>query len=304
EDEQAVLYFQLMDFRHEQMLEYVNPFQNQVNKADYLRAVEGEGKKLTGIMEYYVHFFKGMYEFSKVYYKMSEIFYHMKQTHLSMYYIEQAYHAYKAHKANGMYEIKVIQCRFVIAGNYDDLCTHEKAIPHLKEAEESARNLGNKYMLAKALLNLGDSYKNMGDQDRALYFLIKAVDQAKESGAKELTQIYYELALLHFKKKEHESGKHYFELGVESAERFNDWFFMNLLNVLKVLYLEGAQPTAVGDALEELDDIRGYPYLEELALVSAEFYTELGHMDDSVYFYNKMIYAQKQIRRGEFLYEI
>ncbi|MBQ4874479.1 aspartate phosphatase, partial [Bacillus safensis] len=50
--------------------------------------------------------------------------------------------------------------------------------------------------------------------------------------------------------------------------------------------------------------IRGYPYLEELALVSAEFYTELGHMDDSVYFYNKMIYAQKQIRRGEFLYEI
>ncbi|MED1233916.1 aspartate phosphatase, partial [Bacillus paralicheniformis] len=34
EDEQAVLYFQLMDFRHEQMLEYVNPFQNQVNKAD------------------------------------------------------------------------------------------------------------------------------------------------------------------------------------------------------------------------------------------------------------------------------
>ncbi|MBQ4874481.1 hypothetical protein [Bacillus safensis] len=68
--------------------------------------------------------------------------------------------------------------------------------------------------------------------------------------------------------------------------------------------MEGAQPTAVADALEELDDIRGYPYLEELALVSAEFYTELGHMDDSVYFYNKMIYAQKQIRRGEFLYEI
>ncbi|MGF9792146.1 aspartate phosphatase, partial [Bacillus safensis] len=107
EDEQAVLYFQLMDFRHEQMLEYVNPSQNEVNKADYLRAVEGEGKKLTGIMEYYVHFFQGMYEFSKgeyikaiafyrqaekkldkvadeleraeFYYKMSEIFYHMKQ---------------------------------------------------------------------------------------------------------------------------------------------------------------------------------------------------------------------------------
>ncbi|MCM2989997.1 hypothetical protein M3580_12255 [Bacillus safensis] len=66
EDEQAVLYFQLMDFRHEQMLEYVNPSQNKVNKADYLRAVEGEGKKLTGIMEYYVHFFKECMNFLRV----------------------------------------------------------------------------------------------------------------------------------------------------------------------------------------------------------------------------------------------
>lgn len=53
EDEQVVLYFQLMDFRHEQMLEYVNPSQNEVNKAEYLRSVEGEGKKLTGITEYH-----------------------------------------------------------------------------------------------------------------------------------------------------------------------------------------------------------------------------------------------------------
>ncbi|MBE2979042.1 response regulator aspartate phosphatase, partial [Priestia megaterium] len=58
EDEQVVLYFQLMEFRHEQMLEYVNPSKNTVNKADYLRAVEGEGKRLTGIMEYYFNFFR------------------------------------------------------------------------------------------------------------------------------------------------------------------------------------------------------------------------------------------------------
>ncbi|WP_241503476.1 hypothetical protein [Bacillus safensis] len=79
---------------------------------------------------------------------------------------------------------------------------------------------------------------------------------------------------------------------------------MNLLNVVKALYLEGAKPSAVADALDALDDIRGYPYLEELALLAAEFYTGCEHMDDSVYFYNKMIYAQKQIRRGEFLYEV
>ncbi|MBE0184891.1 aspartate phosphatase, partial [Bacillus sp. seq1] len=69
------------------------------------------------------------------------------------------------------------------------------------------------------------------------------------------------------------------------------------------LYIKPLNLDDIKDILKRFDNIRGYPYLEELALESAEFYTELGHMDDSVYFYNKMIYAQKQIRRGDCLYE-
>lgn len=58
EDEQAVLYFQLMEFRHEQMLEYMNLGARKLNKAEYLRSVEGQGRKLTGILEYYFNFFQ------------------------------------------------------------------------------------------------------------------------------------------------------------------------------------------------------------------------------------------------------
>ncbi|QHQ82242.1 TSUP family transporter [Bacillus subtilis] len=53
EDEQAVLYFQLMEFRHQLMTDYVQPSKEPLEKSDYLKAVEGQGKKMSAILEYY-----------------------------------------------------------------------------------------------------------------------------------------------------------------------------------------------------------------------------------------------------------
>ncbi|KIU10535.1 hypothetical protein P8847_03605 [Bacillus inaquosorum] len=44
--------------------------------------------------------------------------------------------------------------------------------------------------------------------------------------------------------------------------------------------------------------------MEELALLAAKFYTEIGQMDDSVICFKKMVHARKQIQRGDCLYEI
>lgn len=58
------------------------------------------------------------------------------------------------------------------------------------------------------------------------------------------------------------------------------------------------------NALESLRTGQGYPYFEELALIAAEFYTMDKRMEDSIYFYNEMVCAQRQIQRGDFLYEV
>ncbi|MED4777117.1 aspartate phosphatase, partial [Bacillus atrophaeus] len=72
---------------------------------------------------------------------------------------------------------------------------------------------------------------------------------------------------------------------------------------LKVLFIESANRSDVLESLNNLKNSRGYPYLEELALVAAEFYTRKERMADSVFFYEEMVLAQKQIQRGDFLYE-
>ncbi|MGE6632464.1 aspartate phosphatase [Bacillus sp. NPDC077027] len=326
EDEQAVLYFQLMDFRHEQMLEYVNPVERKVNKAEYLRAVEGQGRKFTGILEYYFNFFRGMYEFSQgeyitaitfyrqaekrldrvadeveraeFYYKMAEIFYHMKQTQMSMYYIMLALDTYKTHPT---YVIKEIQSRFVISGNYDDFNCPEKSIPHLQEALKKAQCIKDGLMIGITLMNLGNTYQRLGKYEVALNYLQDAEGYLKDHT--HIKIVYYQQSLIHFKVGNHEIAQYYLNEGIEYVKSNPDPLFSSLFDFLINLYTKPLCIDELFEILKRFDDVRGYPYLEELALESAEFYTEHGRMENSVYLYQQMVYAQKQIRRGDCLYE-
>lgn len=160
EDQDLLIYYQLMAFRHKIMLEYTLPSdENRMELSEYLNKIEGHKKKLDNMRAYYYNFFRGMYEFrngeytraityykkaerkiptisdkiekAEFYFKLSEVYYHMKMTHISMHYAELSYNIYKKHE---LYSVRRIQCHFVIAGNYDDLENHEKALPHLQEA--------------------------------------------------------------------------------------------------------------------------------------------------------------------------
>lgn len=115
EDQDLLLYYSLMEFRHRVMLDYIKPFgedTSQLEFSELLEDIEGNQYKLTGLLEYYFNFFRGMYEFKQkmfvsamMYYKraeknlalvsddiekaefafkMAEIFYNLKQTYVSM----------------------------------------------------------------------------------------------------------------------------------------------------------------------------------------------------------------------------
>ncbi|MDQ4712328.1 hypothetical protein OB894_12895 [Bacillus subtilis] len=148
EDQDLLIYYQLMLFRHYLMMSYLFPSDStkKLEKWQYLKESEGKSQKITKLMEYYANFFEGMYHFSEgdyingiqsykkaekriykvrdriekaeFYYKLAEVYYHMKQTHVSMFYVQKAYEIYSKENT---YSIQKIHCLFVIAGNYVDL---------------------------------------------------------------------------------------------------------------------------------------------------------------------------------------
>ena len=330
EDEQAVLYFQLMEFRHQLMIDYVQPSEQPLEKSDYLKAVEGQGKKMSGFLEYYFNFFQGMYEFkmgefikaimfyrraekrleqvadelekAEFYYKLSEVFYHMKQTHMSMYYVGLSHDTYKAYKTHSIYMIREINCLTVVAGNYIDLECREKALPHLLDVLEKAKALKNQHMIYRALNNIGTCYRGLGDNIRAVSYFHQAI-QVGEPINEKMLPTYYEMALIHLGNSEFIEGQEFYRKAMEQAEIYEDDLFFSILRVLKNLFLESANLSDVLNSLKKLENTRGYPYMEDLALEAAQFYTKNGRVDESVNLYELMIYARKQIQRGDCLYE-
>lgn len=66
ENQDALLYYQLLEFRHEIMLSYMKSknMDSLENAYETLREIESQGQ-LTGMLEYYFYFFMGMYEFRR-----------------------------------------------------------------------------------------------------------------------------------------------------------------------------------------------------------------------------------------------
>lgn len=332
EDQDLLIYYQLIAFRHQLMIDYVIPSEgNQMELSEYLKRIEGSNRKMEKLVEYYYYFFQGMYEFkegnflsaitfyqkaentipyisdeierAEFYFKMAEVFYHMKQTHVSMHYSSQAYNIYETHD---LYSVRRIQCHFVIAGNYDDLESHEKALPHLEQALKGARLLEskNKRIYGQALFNIGNCYLKMGELTKAAKYMEKSILQFKKSNFNNLTQAYHDLALIYFLQHKQEQAMDCFRKGVRFACKFDDDLFKIMFEGLQALFIKKGETSILLNVFNKLETSQGYPYMEELALLAAKFYTEIGQMDDSVICFKKMVHARKQIQRGDCLYEI
>ncbi len=88
EDQDLLIYYQLMAFRHSIMIEYIAPSgKKQMELSEYLKRIEGNKRKLDHMLTYYYHFFRGMYEFRNGEYTKAITYYKERNVNFLLYQI-------------------------------------------------------------------------------------------------------------------------------------------------------------------------------------------------------------------------
>lgn len=326
EDQDLLIYYQLMCFRHQLMLDYIKPSFDQSISA-LVDKIENANHQLSGMLQYYNAFFRGMHEFSQkeyvqaiqyykiaerqlalvvdeieqaeFHFKVAEAYYIMKQTHVSMHHIIKALEIYDRYD---LYKVRKIQSLFVIAGNYDDFKRYEKSLPHLHKALKVAEEINDQRLIAKTYLNLGNTYDRQQDYIKAASFYKKGLDKMSENNEDIKPRLFFSLSWTLFKSDNTREALDYISKGIKSATAENNLFYKTLLNSLKTIYVdEGIEN--VRKMFKGLEEKKLYPYIEEFALSLANLYEKRNDSERVADYYRTAIEAQTEIQKGECLYE-
>ncbi|MCY8533231.1 tetratricopeptide repeat protein [Bacillus vallismortis] len=335
--EKVAVYLQLLKLRHEIMLSYLEP--DSVKNID---CVYSDLKKtresmapesLTNTIEFYYHFFTGMYHFrtrdlvialtyyreaekyldlldenantdkAEFYFKVSEVYYYMKETHFSMNYAQRAYSIFKGQKDaqdNLTYGKEMVQCQFVIFGNWLDKMCYEDALKTAQKALDDALKIGEQHLIGSAHFNVGLCYNNLEELDNADKHFQIAYEIHRDRKHIYESKAIFNLAYVKAKKNDLKAALELYQEGQKVASRHNNQEVTEKLKLVKGLYLSFDLQT-LREVFKFFKDKNLYGDMEEYAVAVADFLTNKEDRHDAVDFYQMAIEARKQIQRGKHL---
>ncbi|MGG1103626.1 tetratricopeptide repeat protein [Bacillus subtilis] len=338
-NEKVAVYLQLLKLRHEIMLSYLEP--DSVKNIDGVYADLKKTREnmapesLTNTIEFYYHFFTGMYHFrtrdlvialtyyreaekyldlldknantdkAEFYFKMSEVYYYMKETHFSMNYAQRAYSIFKEQKdAQGdlTYGKEMVQCQFVIFGNWLDKMCYEDALETAEKALNDAIKIGEQHLIGSAHFNVGLCYNNLEELDNAEKHFQIAYEIHKNRKHIYESKAIFNLAYVKAKKNDLKAALELYQEGQKVAARHNNQEVTEKLKLVKGLYLSFDLQT-LREVFKFFKEKNLYGDMEEYAVAVADFLTNKEDRHDAVDFYQMAIEARKQIQRGKHLNE-
>lgn len=107
----------------------------------------------------------------------------------------------------------------------------------------------------------------------------------------------------YFKTDQNDLGLYALNEGIELAGKLKDDIFLNTFTLLRSLYLEN-NVSRLKEAMAYLESKFLYANLEDLSKDAAKHYNKAGDKERANEFYEKILYFQLQIKRGDCLYEI
>ncbi|MCY8486363.1 tetratricopeptide repeat protein [Bacillus atrophaeus] len=327
ENQDVLLYYQLLEFRHELMLIYLKSKDVEDVQATYEILKEKEGS-LTNMLEYYYFFFVGMYEFrrkelesaisaynmaetklsevedelerAEFYFKVSEVYYYMKQTYFSLNYAKRAIKIYRKYNID---DERILHCRFIVAGNLIDTLNYENAIHELVRGLRDAKRIGKRYLIATFHMNLGIVYRGINKYNLSVLFLRNALAVFQEENHIFMCKTLFNLSHVLAQKGEADKALLYFEKGNMIALWNKDYEYQAKFKLLKGLYFSNEDVSLINEALDYFESKKLFADIEEYAKEVADFFYQKGKSLLANEYYRKVIAARNEIRKGEIIHE-
>ncbi|MBY4602778.1 MULTISPECIES: tetratricopeptide repeat protein [Bacillus] len=335
EDQDLHLYYSLMEFRHNLMLEYLEPLEKmrieeQPRLSDLLLEIDKKQARLTGLLEYYFNFFRGMYELERreyvlaiqffkkaesklifvkdkidkaeFFFKMSEVYYYMKQTYVSMDYARQAFEIYSEQTT---YDIRMIQCQSLFGANFLDLKQYEKAIAHFQKAYSLAEAEQQPQLMGRTLYNIALCKQNQNSFESAIEYVKKSIQVFERSKMlPSLPQAFFLITQIYFKLGKMDNACEYHIKGKEYSTAAGDTVYLTEFEFLESLYLSGPDEDRIEKCFVFLESKMMYADIEDFALDVAKYYHQQEDYKKASNYFLKVEEARQHIQGGVNLYEM
>ncbi|MGG1244130.1 response regulator aspartate phosphatase RapI [Bacillus cabrialesii] len=329
ENQDALLYYQLLEFRHEIMLSYMKSkeIEDLHNAYETIKEIEEQGQ-LTGMLEYYYYFFKGMYEFrrkelttaisayriaesklsevedeiekAEFFFKVSYVYYYMKQTYFSMNYANRALKIFREYEE---YAVQTLRCQFIVAGNLIDSLEYEAALQQFLNSLELAKKNNIEHLIAMSHMNIGICYDELKEYKKASQHLILALEIFEKSKHSFLTKTLFTLTYVEAKQQNYDVALSYFRKGRFIADKSNDKEYSAKFKILEGLFFSDGETQLIKNAFSYLASRKMFADVENFSIEVADYYHEQGNLMLSNEYYRMSIEARRKIKKGEIINE-
>ncbi|TAH79416.1 tetratricopeptide repeat protein [Bacillus subtilis] len=329
ENHDVLLYYQLLEFRHEIMLSYMKSkeIEDLNNAYETIKEIEEQGQ-LTGMLEYYFYFFKGMYEFrrkelttaisayriaesklsevedeiekAEFFFKVSYVYYYMKQTYFSMNYANRALKIFREYEE---YAVQTVRCQFIVAGNLIDSLEYKRALEQFSSSLEIAKESNIEHLIAMSHMNIGICYDELKEYKKASQHLILALEIFEKSKHSFLTKTLFTLTYVEAKQQNYDVSLTYFRKGRFIAGKSDDKEYSAKFKILEGLFFSDGETQLIKNAFTYLASRKMFADVENFSIEVADYFHEQGNLMLSNEYYRMSIEARRKIKKGEIINE-
>lgn len=308
ENQDVLIYFSLLDYRHELMLSQLKPHlacsdlegmkeqiketQNRIKQSVH---VDKDKNQISRMLEFYYHFFEGTHEFLKNQFdsaiscykraesivldiedpaEKGEFYYRLSEVyyHIDQYNLSVKY-------ANRAIEIfieepylqeKTAWCYAIIAGNHLSLYQYKSALEFFKKANSYAEQTNNDYLKSSTHFNLGKCYFHLENFAEALVYFKTASESFEKNETARVPKAYFNKFWTLLKLKQDNAAVEAFEAGQDAAKKINDVIFEKQMNFLYDLYFNSHTPDIKNTLMGYLDFIQSQNLNEDVYQLAFE----------------------------------